>query len=258
MKHISIEGNIGVGKSTVLDYIDQIILDRGESVFVDEGHLSTIREPVEMWTRPVTDDGKSKLELLYEDPKNQTANFQRGVLEDLPRAIQQGYDCTLGSSSIVTERSVGSSLRVFSAVHLDPKYGNITSKDFIELLDYFYLGDAHKYMPDAVVYLRSTPELCYQRIKKRSRLGEATISLEYLQDLHKAHEEWIGCYNMNDVDAVEAEYRKVCKNRWVEPLILDVTTEEYNTVEKVALAVLTYVSFCNSKKSADTKRVLDL
>ena len=137
MKHISIEGNIGVGKSTVLDYIDQIILDRGESVFVDEGHLSTIREPVEMWTRPVTDDGKSKLELLYEDPKNQTANFQRGVLEDLPRAIQQGYDCTLGSSSIVTERSVGSSLRVFSAVHLDPKYGNITSNEFIELLDYF-------------------------------------------------------------------------------------------------------------------------
>ena len=102
-------------------------------------------------------------------------------------------------------------------------------------------------MPNAVVYLRSTPELCYERIKLRGRSGEEDITLKYLQDLNQAHEDWIKCYAANDDIVDEISCKKVCRQKWVKPLILDVTTEEYNTTDKVASAVLQFASFCNNE-----------
>jgi len=42
-----------------------------------------------------------------------------------------------------------------------------------------------------VIYLRSTPEVSYERIKKRNRDSEDEIPLEYLRDLHKLHDDWL-------------------------------------------------------------------
>ena len=42
-----------------------------------------------------------------------------------------------------------------------------------------------------IIYLRSTPEVSYERIKKRNRNGESNIPLEYLQQIHKLHDEWL-------------------------------------------------------------------
>jgi thymidylate kinase len=249
MTIISIEGNIAVGKTTVLDRIDSIMHQAGPStIFRDSGIVQTIREPLDEWMKPMaTDDGKSRLQLIYEDPKAHTASFQKGVLDDLPKAIKKGSNCAIGNT-ILTERSVGCSLHVFGTLHHE--YGNISSKDYFDLSHYFYNGDAHKYMPNAVIYLRSTPELCYERSLNRGRSGEGGITLKYLQDLHQAHENWIDCYTANDDNADDISCKKVCKQKWVKPLILDVTSEDYNTSDKVANAVLQYVLFCNNEVSS--------
>lgn len=42
-----------------------------------------------------------------------------------------------------------------------------------------------------LVYLRSTPELVYQRVKQRARPEENGLSLKYLQELHESHERWL-------------------------------------------------------------------
>lgn len=42
-----------------------------------------------------------------------------------------------------------------------------------------------------LVYLRTDPEVVYQRIKARARPEEAQVSLEYLQQLHRMHEDWL-------------------------------------------------------------------
>lgn len=44
---------------------------------------------------------------------------------------------------------------------------------------------------DLVIYLRTTPEVAYQRLKARARSEEKIVSLEYLQDLHNLHEKWL-------------------------------------------------------------------
>lgn len=43
----------------------------------------------------------------------------------------------------------------------------------------------------AVIYLKCKPEICKTRIQKRNREGEADISVDYLKDVHKKHEDWI-------------------------------------------------------------------
>jgi ABC-type transport system involved in cytochrome c biogenesis ATPase subunit len=91
MTLISIEGNIAVGKTTVLDIIDNIMKERRTSTSSEGKEIvQTIREPIDEWTLPrAVDGGKSRLQLVYEDPKTHTASFQKGVLDDLPNAIKK-------------------------------------------------------------------------------------------------------------------------------------------------------------------------
>ena len=44
---------------------------------------------------------------------------------------------------------------------------------------------------DLIVYLRTDPEVAYERIKARSRHEETRIPFQYLQDLHQLHEDWL-------------------------------------------------------------------
>lgn len=44
---------------------------------------------------------------------------------------------------------------------------------------------------DLIVYLRTTPEVVYERMKKRGRSEESTVPLEYLHQLHELHENWL-------------------------------------------------------------------
>lgn len=41
------------------------------------------------------------------------------------------------------------------------------------------------------VYLRTTPEIVYQRMRQRARKEEDCVSLEYLQQVHDIHDEWL-------------------------------------------------------------------
>ncbi len=44
---------------------------------------------------------------------------------------------------------------------------------------------------DLIIYLRTTPEKALERINVRARSEENTIPLEYIQQLHGLHEEWL-------------------------------------------------------------------
>ncbi|VDK41959.1 unnamed protein product [Taenia asiatica] len=44
---------------------------------------------------------------------------------------------------------------------------------------------------DLIVYLRCSPEVCAERVRKRNRRGEGSISMDYLNQLHDLHEDWL-------------------------------------------------------------------
>jgi deoxyadenosine/deoxycytidine kinase len=45
--------------------------------------------------------------------------------------------------------------------------------------------------PDGIIYLRCSPEKCYERMNKRNRSEESSVPLSYLKELHNLHDEWI-------------------------------------------------------------------
>ena len=44
---------------------------------------------------------------------------------------------------------------------------------------------------DFIVYLKTDPEVVYERICARGRTEEDSISLSYLKSIHKLHEDWL-------------------------------------------------------------------
>ena len=43
-----------------------------------------------------------------------------------------------------------------------------------------------------IIYLRTPPEECYARIARRGQAGDQYITMQYISQLHEAHEEWLG------------------------------------------------------------------
>lgn len=56
---------------------------------------------------------------------------------------------------------------------------------------YEFIHEQHKIQCDLIVYLRTSPEVAYERIKKRARDEESCVPFEYLKDLHDLHEKWL-------------------------------------------------------------------
>jgi deoxyadenosine/deoxycytidine kinase len=44
---------------------------------------------------------------------------------------------------------------------------------------------------DGFIYMRTTPGTCLKRLQKRARSEEKTVDLDYLQQIHERHEEWL-------------------------------------------------------------------
>lgn len=51
---------------------------------------------------------------------------------------------------------------------------------------------------DYIIYLRTTPRVVLERIKIRQRTEENSITLQYLQNIHKLHEAWINALIEDD------------------------------------------------------------
>lgn len=57
------------------------------------------------------------------------------------------------------------------------------------MIDIFYkLYNVFNYL---TVYLRTDPEVAYQRIKDRNRSEEKDVPFEYIKHLHELHDKWL-------------------------------------------------------------------
>ncbi len=70
-----------------------------------------------------------------------------------------------------------------------------------EILDkwFNFMTSSHDCGLDIIFYLRTNPETCYKRLNQRARTEETNrVTIEYLQQLHDFHEDWLidGTQNM--------------------------------------------------------------
>ncbi|EOE4732130.1 deoxynucleoside kinase [Vibrio parahaemolyticus] len=156
--YIAIEGNIGAGKSTVLEPLAAKL------------GFEVIHEGIE------TDKGfQDCLAAFYES--NAKADF------DAVQVYLANYRADLISKldpnkNYIMERSLqGAALFCIAENHTDT--ATWTLQDF-----------KHVPQPLHYLYLDCPAELCLQRIAKRGRECEQTIPLDYLERVEKAHKDW--------------------------------------------------------------------
>ena len=66
-------------------------------------------------------------------------------------------------------------------------------------------------IPFQVLYIRTDPEICYQRLQRRSRESETNIDLAYLTAIHNKYEAWINTLlneNTNYVQIIDGNKDK--------------------------------------------------
>jgi deoxyadenosine/deoxycytidine kinase len=180
---ISIEGNIGSGKSTMIEKL--------RNKYENDNTIHFVEEPIHIWNTIKDNAGVTILEKYYADQHRYAFSFQ--MMAYISRlSILRSVLKNKTYKIIFIERSVYTDVAVFAKMLYDTKKieeieYNIYMKWFYEFIDDF--------PPIRFVYLRTTPEIAIQRVLSRGRKGEA-ISHEYMQDCHDYHENWLMKYNI--------------------------------------------------------------
>ncbi|KAM9516386.1 deoxyguanosine kinase, mitochondrial [Guaruba guarouba] len=186
---LALEGNIAVGKSTFLKLLGATF---------PEWHLVT--EPVAQWqkvpargTVQAAVGSTNLLQMMYQEPARWSYTFQTFSFMSRLKAMLEPLDKPETPSPVqVFERSIYSDRYVF-AKHL-------SEAGHLQPLEWAIYQDWHSFLlrqlgPRTVLhgllYLRATPQTCLLRLRRRARSEEQGVQLEYLQQLHAQHEQWL-------------------------------------------------------------------
>lgn len=171
---ISIEGNIGAGKSTFLSIIGQNL------------GVQVIYEPHTKWQEI---GGDNLLEKFYSDTTRWAYTFQTFAF--VSRVVQQETISQKSDHMIhILERSVFSDRYCFAKNCFE--MGTMTALEWKLYQEWFsWLVGMYTKPLHGFIYLKTDPEVCYKRLQKRNRYEEAGVSLDYLTMIHEKHEDWL-------------------------------------------------------------------
>jgi deoxyadenosine/deoxycytidine kinase len=177
---ISLEGNIGAGKTTLLSEL--------EKRYALSKEIRFLREPVDEWAKIKDADGNTILFKFYADPKTYAFAFQIMAYSTRLRALRQIVDDNPECKIIICERSLDADKHIFAKMLHDD--GTIESVMYQIYEQYFDLYES-RFQLNAVVYVDTCPDICFQRVSKRAREGESLIPLDYLKNCHSYHQKWL-------------------------------------------------------------------
>jgi len=192
---ISIEGNIGSGKTTILNRLKTEFLNKQT-----QKKILFLREPVDIWETVKDNQNETILSKFYKNPKKHAFAFQVMAfstrLTILREAIQQNPDVEI----ILCERSLDADKEIFAKMLHDD--GVIEDTDY-QIYNMFYneiTKQPEVKQLSGVIYINAEPEVSFERTKIRARDGESTITLGYLKECHAYHEKWIGDKKQADLN----------------------------------------------------------
>lgn len=168
---IIVEGNIGAGKTTFLDHMARF------------ANVRITPEPLRKWTNL---NGINLLEKMYENPEKWSYTFQNYVLLTHLENHLKTYEKDIK----IMERSIYSARYCFGkALLLDQKIDQASHEVYVKWFE--YAEKCIQNRTDLIVYLRTTPEVAYERIQNRNRIEEKTVPFEYISRLHNLYEDWL-------------------------------------------------------------------
>jgi deoxyadenosine/deoxycytidine kinase len=178
-RSIAIAGNMGTGKSTLVDFLARTY------------GVMPFYEP---------NDENPYLGDFYKDMKRWAFQSQLYFLSNKFR-LHQELDRQPGV--VALDRTIFEDAEIFAtALHQMRK---ISKRDWATYQGmYAAILDAIK-PPDLMIYLRCSMRTLRKRICLRGRAMEQDVPLAYLKRLERLYEEWIASYDMSDVLVLETD-----------------------------------------------------
>ncbi len=178
-RSIAIAGNMGSGKSTLVEFLSQ------------NYDVAPFYEP---------NDENPYLADFYGDMKRWAFQSQLYFLSNMFR-LHQGLDRQPGV--VALDRTIFEDAEIFATALYQMR--KISKRDW-DTYQGFYTSilDAIR-PPDLLIYLRCSMRTLRQRIKLRGRKMEQDVPLAYLKRLDRLYENWISSYKMSDVLVLETD-----------------------------------------------------
>lgn len=170
-----LEGNTGVGKSTFLKLLAQQCPD-----------ISVIAEPKDSWATGF--QGRSLLGNFYDN--RQRWAFTMETFTMACRVKEHTKEQTNTNPNRVMERSVYSGHFCFALNgHKDQMFTPIEWQVYLEWVNFLLRKECKP--PLGFIYLKADPSVCFERIKKRNRLGEENVTLDYMRQIDFWHDKFL-------------------------------------------------------------------
>jgi deoxyadenosine/deoxycytidine kinase len=178
-KFIAVAGNIGVGKSTLVTLLCKQL-------------------KWEPFYEPVGDN--PYLVDFYADMASWSFHSQ---IFFLTRRLRSHHQLSQHPTSVIQDRSVYEDAEIFAQnLYLQ---GHIKERDYETYRELYETIIQVLPPPDLVIYLRASVDTLMDRIARRGRDYERTITPEYLQSLNDLYEDWISNFVLCPVLAVPAD-----------------------------------------------------
>jgi deoxyadenosine/deoxycytidine kinase len=186
---VSFDGNIGSGKSTLLQHMKDKYRENPCYIF--------LKEPVDEWSLIKDENNVTILEKFYTDQVKYSFAFQMmayisrlNVFKNAVKGMNPNKKYV-----IITERTLNTDRFVFAKMLFETgKMDDVMYQVYLKWFDTF----SSEFSVDKVVYIKTLPEVCFERVTKRSREGEEIIPLEYLKSCDMYHDEMIQNNNTSD------------------------------------------------------------
>ena len=186
-KYIAIEGNIGVGKTTLAKFLSK---EFNGSILLEEF---------------------TENKFLKEFYKSGNYSFQMEMQFLIDRSLQMNDFFKNNHQFIFSDFHISKSL-IFSKMNLDNTSYNIIKNAHLNLFQHFP-------KPDAVIFIDGSIENIMENIDKRNRSFEKNFKREYLEKLIKNYNSWID-YQSTPVFRIDSKEIKLTdieelKNRFI-------------------------------------------
>jgi deoxyadenosine/deoxycytidine kinase len=132
---------------------------------------------------------------MYKNPKQYMKDFQ--LMQQKTISDNHNYSCksdmsyksdmTYKSDIVIMERSIYSGQYIFTKMAYEDH--NLNFQEYNELTYSFDKIEENINKPEFIIYLRSDPNICYDRLMKQNREEENSVTLEYLKRVHEYHEQ---------------------------------------------------------------------
>ena len=178
-KYIAIAGNMGCGKSTLVDFLCK------------HYKLKPFFEPNEQ--NPYLKD-------FYLDMKRWAFKSQIYFLTHKFRIHQ---DLDLEEKTVVQDRTIYEDAEIFATNLKNSHY--ISTRDYKTYMELYRIILRSINPPDLMIYLYCSTRTIKKRIKKRGRLMEQSIPSSYLRKLSVLYERWYKNYKLSPTIAISTD-----------------------------------------------------